>query len=248
MGKTASAWSRLNAGKKRIVNGIAHAGPGRGVPALPDAPGRVAPRREGTPGVPEPDRELHGEGHPGGQGLTRWIHPNIAHENAVKEFVASLLEDLRPETNRFLADFLPFQGKIAHYGALNSLAQVVLKIAAPGVPDLYQGTELWDFSLVDPDNRRAVDFQCRTRLLNELMNQEHRGLLSLAGELLSSWRDGRVKLYVTYKGLTFRRQRRELFLSGAYLPLPVTGGGRSTRWPSRGGMAVRGRSRPFPGS
>jgi (1->4)-alpha-D-glucan 1-alpha-D-glucosylmutase len=69
-----------------------------------------------------------------------------------------------------------------------------------------------------------VDFQGRIRLLNELMNQEHRGLLSLAGELLSSWRDGRLKLYVTYKGLAFRRQRRELFLGGAYVPLPVTGG------------------------
>ena len=128
---------------------------------------------------------------------TRWMHPNIAHENAVKEFVAALLSDLSPETNQFLAEFLPFQGKIAHYGALNSLAQVVLKIASPGVPDIYQGRNFWDFSLVDPDNRRAVDFQGRIRLLNELMNQEHRGTpppgrgapLLLAGRTAQALRD-----------------------------------------------------------
>jgi len=155
---------------------------------------------------------------------TRWTRPNIPHETAVKEFVASLLKDLSPDANRFLADFLPFQRKIAHYGALNGLAQVLLKIAYPGVPDIYQGTELWDFSLVDPDNRRLVDYPHRTRLLHELMTKERQGLAPLARELLSSWGDGRVKLFVTYKSLTFRRERKELFLDGAYVPLPVTGG------------------------
>ncbi|MGZ8441345.1 MAG: malto-oligosyltrehalose synthase, partial [Candidatus Deferrimicrobiaceae bacterium] len=217
-------WSRQNTGNKRIVNGIATPDPGEEILLYQDLLGAWPLDEKELPGFRNRIENYMVKAIREAKVYTRWMHPNIAHENAVKEFVAALLSDLSPETNQFLADFLPFQGKIAHYGALNSLAQVVLKIAAPGVPDIYQGTELWDFSLVDPDNRRAVDFQGRIRLLNELMNQEHRGLLSLAGELLSSWRDGRLKLYVTYKGLTFRRQRRELFLSGAYLPLPVTGG------------------------
>jgi len=217
-------WSRLNAGRKRIVNGIATPDPGEEILLYQDLLGAWPLDEKELPGFRNRIENYMVKAIREAKVYTRWMHPNIAHENAVKEFVAALLSDLSPETNQFLADFLPFQGKIAHYGALNSLAQVVLKIAAPGVPDIYQGTELWDFSLVDPDNRRVMDFQSRIRLLNELMNQEHRGLLSLAGELLSSWRDGRLKLYVTYKGLTFRRQRRELFLSGAYLPLPVAGG------------------------
>ena len=217
-------WSRLNAGRKRIVNGIATPDPGEEILLYQDLLGAWPLDEKELPGFRNRMETYMVKAIREAKVYTRWMHPNIAHENAVKEFVAALLSDLSPETNQFLAEFLPFQGKIAHYGALNSLAQVVLKIASPGVPDIYQGTELWDFSLVDPDNRRAVDFQGRIRLLNELMNQEHRGLLPLVGELLSSWRDGRLKLYVTYKGLAFRRQRRELFLSGAYLPLPVTGG------------------------
>jgi (1->4)-alpha-D-glucan 1-alpha-D-glucosylmutase len=155
---------------------------------------------------------------------TRWIRYNIPHEGAVKEFVASLLEDPSPGTNAFLADFLPFQRKVAHYGAINSLAQLLLKIASPGVPDIYQGTELWDFSLVDPDNRRPVDYPHRSGLLHELMTMEGQGLGPLARDLLSSWENGRVKLFVTCKALSFRRERKELFLDGAYVPLPVTGG------------------------
>jgi (1->4)-alpha-D-glucan 1-alpha-D-glucosylmutase len=153
---------------------------------------------------------------------TRWDRPNPPHESAVRDFVESLLEDAAG--NRFLEDFLPFQKKIAHYGALNSLSQVLLKIASPGVPDFYQGTELWDFSLVDPDNRRPVDFPRRTLLLTEMLNGETRDPVPVVQELLSRWEDGRIKLFLTYKGLTFRRRHRDLFLSGSYLPLPVSGG------------------------
>ena len=154
---------------------------------------------------------------------SKWVHPDLDYEGAVCNFVASILE--AREENLFLADFLAFQKRIAHYGALNSLAQVLLKIASPGVPDVYQGTELWDFSLVDPDNRRSVDFARRALLLNELLNGE-RGFpdsLPLVQELLSGWRDGRIKLFLTCKALNFRKQQRELFLAGSYLPLPVSG-------------------------
>ena len=155
---------------------------------------------------------------------THWSHPNIAHENAVKEFIAALLSDLSPETNQFLADFLPFQGKIAHYGALNSLAQVVLKIAAPGVPDIYQGTELWDFSLVDPDNRRPVNYEVRTAMLDELKRKEREMTgVNFAGELSGGKDDGRIKMYLTYKALTFRKANHGLFQKGEYLPLAAVG-------------------------
>jgi (1->4)-alpha-D-glucan 1-alpha-D-glucosylmutase len=153
---------------------------------------------------------------------TRWIQPNPEHERAVRDFVTALLVD--GEGAPFREDFLPFQTKIAHYGALNGLAQVLVKIVAPGVPDLYQGAELWDLRLVDPDNRGPVDFSLRKRLLSELASREEEGLLPLIGEILPAWQDGRIKLFVTCRALNFRRERRELFLSGAYLPLSASGG------------------------
>ena len=217
-------WSRQNAGKKRIVNGIATPDPGEEILLYQTLLGVWPLSEEELPGLNSRVESYMVKAMREAKVYTQWIRPNIAHEGAVKEFVASLLEDLSPGTNAFLADFLPFQRKVAHYGAINGLAQLLLKIASPGVPDIYQGTEIWDFSLVDPDNRRPVDYPRRTTLLNELMSLERQGLSSLARDLLSSWRDGRVKLFVTYKALSFRRERKELFLDGAYVPLAVTGG------------------------
>src|SRR5262249_44150303 len=95
-----------------------------------------------------------------------WINPDSAHDDAVRSFVADVLN---PEKSReFLDDFQRFQQRISHYGLFNSLSQTLLKITMPGVPDLYQGTELWDFSLVDPDNRRPVDYERRRTMLREL--------------------------------------------------------------------------------
>ena len=112
---------------------------------------------------------------------------------------------------------------MAYFGSLNSLSQLLLKIASPGVPDFYQGTELWDFSLVDPDNRRPVDFDKRTQLLKRMKQQEKKGRTALVAGLLSHWQDGRLKLYVTYQGLKLRRNYPELFRQGDYLPLKVQG-------------------------
>ncbi|HEX7523339.1 MAG TPA: malto-oligosyltrehalose synthase [Candidatus Deferrimicrobium sp.] len=217
-------WSRQNAGKKRIVNGIATPDPGEEILLYQTLLGVWPLAEEELPGLKSRVESYMVKAMREAKVYTRWIRPNIAHEGAVKEFVASLLGDLSPDTNLFLADFLPFQRKVAHYGAINGLAQLLLKIASPGVPDIYQGTEIWDFSLVDPDNRRPVDYPHRTGLLNELMTLERQGLSSLARDLLSSWGDGRVKLFVTYKALSFRRERKELFQDGAYVPLAVTGG------------------------
>jgi (1->4)-alpha-D-glucan 1-alpha-D-glucosylmutase len=152
---------------------------------------------------------------------TSWINPNEAYDQAVKQFVREIL---RPHAdNRFLTDLLRFQTGVAQAGMWNSLAQTLLKITSPGVPDFYQGTELWDFSLVDPDNRRPVDFAKRVMLLEELQRLESNDLVSLAHELVSQPQDGRIKLYILYKALNFRRAHPNLFAQGTYLPLTASG-------------------------
>lgn len=155
---------------------------------------------------------------------TSWINPNTAYDQAVLDFVAIILEDSL--TNRFLADFRAFQRKIAQYGIYNSLSQTLLKIASPGVPDIYQGNEIWDFSLVDPDNRRPIDYDLRLRMLKGLQKAvagAGEDLTRLAGELTETKEDGRIKLYVTCRALTYRRAHGELFGSGAYIPLEGVG-------------------------
>ena len=152
---------------------------------------------------------------------TRWVSPQLDHENGLLAFLDGILDEAGNQ--EFIKDFRQLQSRLAYFGALNSLSQLLLKIASPGVPDFYQGTELWDFSLVDPDNRRPVDFAKRTQLLNKLKQQEKNGRAALVAGLLSHWQDGRLKLYVTYQGLKLRRTYPELFRQGAYLPLTVQG-------------------------
>jgi len=153
--------------------------------------------------------------------FTNWLSPNPEYESALIAFLESILES--SDQNEFLKDLLQFEKKIAYYGALNAIAQALLKITSPGVPDFYQGTELWDFSLVDPDNRRPIDFKRRVKYLNEIIQQEAGDQQSLIRQLLSSWEDGRVKLYVTYKTLNVRKSHKHLFIDGQYIPLQVTG-------------------------
>jgi (1->4)-alpha-D-glucan 1-alpha-D-glucosylmutase len=153
--------------------------------------------------------------------LTNWIQPNKAYEDSIMLFIESILDN--SGNNKFLNDFLQFQSRVAFYGALDSLAQLLLKIASPGVPDFYQGTELWDFSLVDPDNRRPVDFKKRASMLDELIRDEARGQEALIEQILSSWEDGRIKLYTTYKALSARRDYEDVFQDGEYIPLQVAG-------------------------
>ena len=132
---------------------------------------------------------------------TSWINPNKPYDEALARFAQAILD--RQRSAAFLDDFMPFQMRVAHFGALNSLAQTLIKLTAPGVPDFYQGTELWDLSLVDPDNRRPVDWALRRRLLDELEHALHaapdRG--ALAHELWTKKDDARVKLFVVREGL-----------------------------------------------
>jgi (1->4)-alpha-D-glucan 1-alpha-D-glucosylmutase len=152
---------------------------------------------------------------------TSWINQNEEYERAVREFVAGVLD---PATGGdFLRDFAEFQRVTARAGMLNSLAQALLKTTAPGVPDFFQGTELWEFTLVDPDNRRAVDYELRRSLLSTLREVGDAGAAEFAGELLERPEDGRIKMYVTARALGLRRDRAELFARGSYLPLRASG-------------------------
>lgn len=153
---------------------------------------------------------------------TSWISPNERYEKAVGDFVAATLD--REGNRRFLEDFEDFQRTPARAGLLNSLSQVLLKTTAPGVPDFYQGSEVWDFSLVDPDNRRPVDYELRRSMLARLREEEAaRGRAALVESLLREPEDGRLKLYVTSRALHFRRERAALFQRGEYAPLEVRG-------------------------
>ncbi|PYK90509.1 MAG: malto-oligosyltrehalose synthase [Verrucomicrobia bacterium] len=118
--------------------------------------------------------------------------------------------------NKFLPAFLPIAEEIARLGAINSLAQTLLKLTSPGVPDIYQGNETWDFSLVDPDNRRAVDYRLRAEMLSCLSSKTPE-------ELLQNWPDGRIKMFLTQRALQFRNEQVDLFHRGNYLPLYATG-------------------------
>jgi (1->4)-alpha-D-glucan 1-alpha-D-glucosylmutase len=172
---------------------------------------------------------------------TSWLEPNEEYETAVKNFVSALLDE--ETSGRFLSDFESFHKDIAHFGWLNSLSQVLLKTMSPGVPDIYQGCELWDFSMVDPDNRRPVDFTLRKKLLNRLAEEPELALQSspvataesgarhrlfahpshFLSEMLRKPESGAVKMYVLWRALNFRQRHPDIFDKGAYLPLLVEG-------------------------
>ncbi|MBK5255987.1 MAG: malto-oligosyltrehalose synthase [Vicinamibacteria bacterium] len=152
---------------------------------------------------------------------TSWINPNQEHEDAVAQFVATVLD---PAQNaRFIEDIGQFQKRLATLGYYTSLAQTLLKIASPGVPDIYQGNELWDLSLVDPDNRRPVDYESRRTMLAELRRDADVDAGALAEHLLGAPSDGRVKLFLTYRALGLRRARSDVFEAGPYSALSVLG-------------------------
>jgi (1->4)-alpha-D-glucan 1-alpha-D-glucosylmutase len=155
---------------------------------------------------------------------TSWVNPNEGYDGAVKDFVLALLEPRGK--NRFLGDLQAFQRRVAYFGRWNSLSQILLKLTCPGVPDIYQGTELWDLSLVDPDNRRPVDYRRRQTLVTDLKEEikaSGEDLVLLVQKLLETAWDGRIKLYAIYRALNFRREHPELFLKGGYDPLEGEG-------------------------
>jgi (1->4)-alpha-D-glucan 1-alpha-D-glucosylmutase len=220
-------WSRMNSSRKTDVNGMS-------------APERndeyllyqtlVGAWNEEAPGTPEfaifrdriegymqkavREAKVH----------TSWVNPNEDYNNALHNFVSRVLDD--KGKNAFLKDMMTFQRRVAFFGQFNALSQVLLKLTSPGMPDIYQGTELWDYSLVDPDNRRPVDYQLRSWLLSQLkrrISQAEQNLVPLARELLDDSADGRIKLYVISRTLNFRREHEQLFARGDYVPLEAMG-------------------------
>ena len=127
---------------------------------------------------------------------TSWIQPNEEWDAAMHDFVARILDS--SSRNKFLSIFLPAAKEIIRLGAINSLTQSLLKLTSPGVPDIYQGTEIWDYSLVDPDNRRPVDYDLRRQMLKSLSS-------ATPGELMQTWPDGRIKMFLTQRLLRLRR-------------------------------------------
>jgi (1->4)-alpha-D-glucan 1-alpha-D-glucosylmutase len=151
---------------------------------------------------------------------TRWTRPNQQHEDALLKFVARILS--KEENLEFFQDFRQFQKKLAYFGMVNGLSQTLLKIASPGVPDFYQGSELWDLRLVDPDNRGPIDFGKRVAALHSVANLDTAYSVTLR-ELVEHWPDGCIKLYLIRKALHFRRDHTDLFRDGEFVPLQTTG-------------------------
>ncbi len=148
-----------------------------------------------------------------------WRDPDETYENTVCKFNRKILD---PEHD-FLKAFLPFQQKVAWRGVVNSLTQVTLKCSCPGVPDIYQGTELWDLTLVDPDNRQAVDYDAQHEMLKDLITRSQSEPVEMIKELTQNPFDGRIKLWLTFKLLQERKNNPELFLRGEYIPLEIIG-------------------------
>ena len=154
---------------------------------------------------------------------TSWAQPNMPYEQAVSSFVDALLAN---ETTSFMEDFVAFQSIISRLGLYNSLSQCLLKLSAPGVPDIYQGCEIWDFHLVDPDNRQPIDYKLRRSMLENLQQRmvdvgEHQA--GLVSELFENIEDGLIKLFITWLMLGFRRQNQDIFEQGSYVPLFADG-------------------------
>jgi (1->4)-alpha-D-glucan 1-alpha-D-glucosylmutase len=166
---------------------------------------------------------------------TSWLSQNSAYEDAVSRFVSDSLTG--PSAARFLEAFVPFARRVARAGMVNSLAQLLLKIASPGIPDFYQGTEVWQLDMADPDNRRPIDFDCRAVMLDALMpwiaraesddrEPDEAGVSereAFLRQLVANWPDGRLKMFLTACALRFRRRNAALFLHGEYEPLRTEG-------------------------
>ena len=148
-----------------------------------------------------------------------WTRPDMEYESAALSFTENLLNI----NNEFYTDFSAFQKKIAFYGVYNSLSQMLIKITSPGIPDFYQGTELWDLFLVDPDNRQPVDYNLRREFINEIIERDKEDNISYLQNLLSNPSDGKIKLYMTYKSLEVRNVNLEIYNEGNFIPVETGG-------------------------
>jgi (1->4)-alpha-D-glucan 1-alpha-D-glucosylmutase len=211
-------WMPVNAAKKQIAGGAQAPDPGEEILIYQTLLGAWPHHEQEVEGFPARVKEFLTKAVREAKVHSSWIRPNTEYEAAVEGFVDALLAD-----EEFRKDLLALLGRIARPGAVNGLAQVLLKIAAPGVPDFYQGTEFWNFALVDPDNRRPLDYRARTAALESLRRAEAEDRVGLIRRLSSDLLRDEVKLWVTCKALEFRRASRELFAQGEYVPVEVRG-------------------------
>ena len=205
-------WNKINRGKKRTVNG-------RNVPDENDEYflyqtliGAFPFYESEYPAFIERMKDYIIKAVREAKVRTAWLKPDTEYEDACISYVEEILR----EGNQFPEEFMAFQRKVSHYGIFNSLSQTLIKITSPGVPDFYQGTELWDLNLVDPDNRRPVDFEKRISLLRDIMDKSYK-------ELLTSREDGRIKLFLINRALQARKERAEVFQKGSYIPIEAGG-------------------------
>jgi len=217
--KSIQRWSRMNRARRKIVNDLPAPGPHAeyllyqtllGTWPLTASEEEFATYRERIEEyMVKASREA--------KRRTSWANVNEEYENALRQFIRLSLE--AREGNPFPAEIGEFARRIARFGYFNSLSQTLCKLTAPGVPDIYQGNEIWDWSLVDPDNRRPVDFAIRQRLLEEVQSWSAENLSAA----LESIEDGRIKLHVIWAALQVRTAREKLFREGSYIPLKVSG-------------------------
>jgi (1->4)-alpha-D-glucan 1-alpha-D-glucosylmutase len=157
-----------------------------------------------------------------GKNRSNWASPNAAYEGAMRNLAAKALD---PQSREFLGSFLPFAERVATLGAQNSVVQLAMKMTLPGAPDTYQGSESWNLNMIDPDNRRPIDY----RKLKDMADELSAGLSSVKGravlftDLLGSWQDGRIKMAVTLLLLGLRRDRGSFFADAGYEPIPIRG-------------------------
>lgn len=220
-GRNVQAWAKLNKKSKKKLNGVPVPGKNDEYFLYQTLIGSLPFEKKGYPAFIERLKDYLIKSVREAKVYTAWLKPDTNYEDAFIAFADEILAPSRE--NRFLDEFLPFQKKVAYYGIFNSISQTIIKITAPGVPDFYQGSELWDLNLVDPDNRRPVDFGKRARLLQAIMDGAEQDTLQFIDELLLNKEDGRIKLFVIYKALQTRLEHRFLFQEGRYIPLKVTG-------------------------
>jgi (1->4)-alpha-D-glucan 1-alpha-D-glucosylmutase len=214
-------WSKFNRRKKKAVKGM----------AVPDKNDEYFLYQTMAAAMPFADKE-HDQFLPRlkdyvikavreAKVYTAWLKPDTDYEENYLAFIDKITKPV--SRNIFWEDFLAFQKMVSFYGVFNSLSQALLKIVSPGVPDVYQGSDFWDLNLVDPDNRRTVDFSLRSWLLNEIRSREADDILNLIDELLATKEDGRIKMFLIYKALTVRNTYRHIFEKGEYVPLEIEG-------------------------
>jgi (1->4)-alpha-D-glucan 1-alpha-D-glucosylmutase len=225
----ASQWRKLNRGKKRTIDG--QLAPSRNdeyllyqtlIGAWPFESSESADWKTFSERIEQYMLKAIRES----KEFTSWANPNAAYEDATSRFVRAILDP--GARNQFLRQFSAFHSLISRVGMLNSLSQTLLKLTSPGVPDIYQGNELWDFSLVDPDNRRPVDYSRRREMLKSLRKRADTldgDGPQLRHELLEHihMEDGSIKMFLTFKTLCLRKSYSELFRAGDYAPLTVQG-------------------------